>query len=325
MIGFAAGLALDIAPPGSQPARRSTRWSSAWSARAAGSCSGRCDRSAAAGRLAVGSPSRPVRCCTRWSGCPSATRTSPGWRSGRCCRSRSSTTCCSAPSCCTWSSGSRYAGGRTAPGRLAGRAAPGAAARRLAAGAAGAVRDTGTGRSPRLRAPPRPQRGWSAAARPARAEPARGRTAAPAAAAAGGRHGGVRAARRPGPPGRPPEVRLRLGAPGAATGHRYRGQGLTGAAGQPGHGLTGGPTRLRGARWRAAPRRSAAVAPPEQRRRRLRLGSRAARAPWSAAAGWPRTWSGAQAPGARIGRGYVRDASSAGAGQCQARRRSSPG
>ena len=175
------------------------------------------------------------------------------------------------------------------------------------AGAAGAVRDTGTGRSPRLRAAAAHRSdGWiggsqvsagQAGAWVDRPRPLRLRLRGGTAGSAAGAP--------PGPSRLLPEVHLRLGAPRRRDGVIATRRGLTGAAFSNGHGLTGGTTRLRGASLAGGPSAlSQQGRAPKQRTARLKLGSRRHR---DAVVGGGRlasgTWSGAPPRGARIGRG----------------------
>src|SRR5215472_3060507 len=178
------------------------------------------------------------------------------------------------------------------------------------AGAAGAVRDTGTGRSPRLRAAAahrtdawigggqgKPGQGGAWVDRP---RPLRLRL-----------RGGVAGSATGGPPARTgaarlfPEVHLRLAAPRRRDGMIATRRGTSGAAFSNGHAVTGSSARLRGGSLSGGPSAlSQQGSGRKQRTVRLKLGSRRHR---DAVVGGGRiasgTWSGGASRGARIGRG----------------------
>ena len=178
------------------------------------------------------------------------------------------------------------------------------------AGAAGAVRDTGTGRSPRLRAAAahrtdawigggqgKPGQGGAWVDRP---RPLRLRL-----------RGGVAGSATGSPPARTgparlfPEVQLRLAAPRRRDGMIATRRGAAGAAFSNGRAVTGSSTRLRGASLTGGPSAlSQQGGARKQRTARLKLGSRRHR---DAVVGGGKiasgTWSGGPSRGARIGRG----------------------
>src|SRR5215467_3137659 len=185
----------------------------------------------------------------------------------------------------------------------------GAWARVGMAGAAGAVRDTGTGRSPRLRAAaahradawigggqgkPGQAGAWVDRRRPPRLR----------------LRGGVAGSATGGPPARAgparllPEVQLRLAAPRRRDGMIATRRGTAGTAFSNGRAVTGSSTRLRGGSLSGGPSAlSQQGRARKQRTTRLKLGSRRNR---DAVVGGGRiasgTWSG-PSRGARIGRG----------------------
>jgi rod shape-determining protein MreD len=183
------------------------------------------------------------------------------------------------------------------------------------AGAAGAIRDTGTGRSPRLRA---------AAAHPADAwiGGGRGKPGQPGAWVDRPRplrlrlRGGVAGSAAGSPPGPSrllPAVHLRLAAPRRRDGMIATRRGRAGAA-FSGSAAAGQPTRLRGASLAGGP---SALSQPargrKQRTARLKLGTRRHR---DAVVGGGRlasgSWSIGPSGGARIGRGTFGGASTPG-------------
>jgi rod shape-determining protein MreD len=187
------------------------------------------------------------------------------------------------------------------------------------AGAAGAVRDTGTGRSPRLRA---------AAAHRADAWIGGGQGKAGQAGAWVDRprplrlrlRGGVAGSATGSPPARTgvarlfPEVHLRLAAPRRRDGVIATRRGASGAAFSNGHAVTGSSARLRGGSLSGGPSAlSQQGSGPKQRTVRLKLGSRRHR---DAVVGGGKiasgTWSGGASRGARIGRGAFGGAATSG-------------
>jgi rod shape-determining protein MreD len=178
------------------------------------------------------------------------------------------------------------------------------------AGAAGAVRDTGTGRSPRLRAAAAHRTdGWigggqvkagQAGAWVDRPRPLRLRLRG---GVAGSAAGGQPA--RTGPGRLFPEVNLRLAAPRRRDGVIATRRGVSGAAFTNGRGLAGSSSRLRGASLAGGPSAlSQQGNGRKQRTARLKLGSKRHR---DAVVGGGKlasgTWSGGPPRGARIGRG----------------------
>src|SRR5215467_6294288 len=186
----------------------------------------------------------------------------------------------------------------------------GAWARVGMAGAAGAVRDTGTGRSPRLRAAaahradawigggqgkPGQARAWVDRRRPSRLR----------------LRGGVAGSAAGGPPARTgparllPEVQLRLAAPRRRDGMIATRRGTAGTAFSNGRAVAGSSTRLRGGSLSGGPSAlSQQGRTRKQRTTRLKLGSRRNR---DAVVGGGRIasgmWSGGPSRAARIGRG----------------------
>ena len=178
------------------------------------------------------------------------------------------------------------------------------------AGAAGAVRDTGTGRSPRLRAAAAHRTdGWigGGQVKAGQAGAWVDRPRSPRLRLRGGVAGSA-ASGQPGRTGRGrlfPEVNLRLGAPRRSDGVIATRRGVSGAAFTNGHGLASNSSRLRGASLAGGP--SALSQQGNGRKQggaRPKLGSRRHR---DAVVGGGRlasgTWSGGPPRGARIGRG----------------------
>ena len=184
------------------------------------------------------------------------------------------------------------------------------------AGAAGAVRDTGAGRSPRLRAAAaHPAEAWigGGQGKPGRAgawvdrpRPLRLRLSGGTAGSAAG-----------GQPGKPrlfPAVHLRLGTPRRRDGVIASRRGLAGAAFTSGSAVAGQSTRLRGGSLAGGPSAlSQSGQGRKQRTARLKLGSRRHRdavvGGGSLASG---TWSGGSSRTARVGRGAFGKASTPG-------------
>jgi len=177
------------------------------------------------------------------------------------------------------------------------------------AGAAGAVRDTGTGRSPRLRAAaahradawigggqgkPGQAGAWVDRPRPLRLR----------------LRGGVAGSATGSPPARTgvarlfPEVHLRLAAPRRRDGVIATRRGVSGAAFSNGHAVTRSSARLRGGSLSGGPSAlSQQGSGRKQRTVRLRLGSRRHRDAVAGGRTASGTWSGGASRGARIGRG----------------------
>jgi hypothetical protein len=182
---------------------------------------------------------------------------------------------------------------------------------------AGAVRDTGSGRSPRLRAAAAHRTdawigaGQAQPGRPSawvdRPHPLRLRL-----------RGGVAGSAAGGQPGKPrlfPAVHLRLAAPRRRDGVIATRRGLAGAAFTGSGAVAGHSTRLRGGSLAGGPSALSQPGPArKQRAARLKLGSRRHR---DAVVGGGRLASGAWSPGpsrtARIGRGTFGGAASPGA------------
>jgi hypothetical protein len=176
------------------------------------------------------------------------------------------------------------------------------------AGAAGAVRDTGTGRSPRLRAAAAHRAdAWigGGAGRPGGAGTRVDRPRQPKLRLRGGVAGSAATGQPPRRSSRlAPPVSLRLGAPRRRDGMIAGRRGLTGAVLGAAFGDGRSPAKLRGSALSGGPSAFTGTGQAKRRTPRLKLGSRRHR---DAVVGGGRlgsgAWSGASSRGAKVGRG----------------------